>query len=133
MPRIIGIDIPDKKRMEVALTYIYGVGPAIAQRILEDTGISPDKRAKELNDQEISAITRLIQEKYPVEGDLRRQQTGNIKRLMTIGCYRGMRHKRSLPCRGQKTKNNSRTCKGAKRTVGAFKDKGARAALKAQK
>ena len=130
MPRIIGVDIPDAKRMEIALTYIHGIGRTLASRILEDTGISPDKRAKDLNDQEITAITRLIQEQYQVEGDLRRQVVANIKRLMSIGCYRGLRHKRSLPVRGQHTKNNSRTRKGSKRTVGAFKDKAARAAIK---
>jgi len=130
MPRIIGIDIPKDKRIEIALTYIYGIGKTRAGQILEETGISPDKRAKDLDDQEITSITRIIQDKYQVEGDLRRLQMGNIKRLMSIGVYRGLRHKRSLPARGQRTKTNSRTRKGPKRTIGAFKDKAARKAMK---
>ena len=131
MPRIIGIDIPKEKRIVIALTYIYGIGHTRAAQIVEDAGISPDKRAKDLNDQEVTAITHIIQETYQVEGDLRRQNTANIKRLMSIGTYRGLRHKRSLPVRGQRTKTNSRTRKGPKRTVGAFKDKAQRAAVKA--
>ncbi|MBU0570995.1 MAG: 30S ribosomal protein S13 [Candidatus Omnitrophica bacterium] len=127
MPRIIGIDIPNK-RMEIALTYVYGIGRTLANRVLEDAGVSPDKRANDLDDQEITAITQIIQEKYQVEGDLRRLQTSNIKRLMSIGTYRGIRHKRNLPVRGQRTKTNARTCKGPKRTVGAFKDKTAKKA-----
>ena len=125
MPRIIGIDIPNK-RVEIALTYVYGIGRTLANRILEDAGVSPEKRANDLDDQEISAITNIIQEKYQVEGDLRRLQASNIKRLMSIGTYRGIRHKRNLPARGQRTKTNARTSKGPKRSVGAFKDKGAK-------
>ncbi len=123
MPRIIGIDIPKEKRVEVALTYIFGIGKTRAREILERANISPDKRAKDLDDQEVTNITRIIQELYQVEGDLRRLQMGNVKRLMSIGSYRGLRHKKNLPVRGQRTRTNSRTRKGPKRTVGAFKDK----------
>ena len=131
MPRIIGIDIPMDKRIEIALTYIYGIGYTRSKEILTEAGISFDKRAKDLDDQEITAVTKIIQDRFPVEGDLRRIVSGNIKRLMSIGTYRGIRHKRSLPLRGQRTKTNARTRKGPKRTIGAFKDKGARAAVKA--
>jgi len=126
MPRIIGVDIPKEKRIEIALTYIFGIGRTRSIEILKEAGISPDKRAKDLDDQEVTAITHIIQERYQVEGDLRRLYVGNIKRLMSIGSYRGLRHKRNLPVRGQRTKTNSRTRKGPKRTVGAFKEKAAR-------
>jgi len=129
MSRIIGVDIPNEKRMEIALTYIYGIGKTRASTILHETGISPDKRAKDLTDNDITAIARVIQEKYQVEGDLRRMEVNNIKRLMIIGAYRGLRHKRNLPARGQRTKTNSRTRKGPKRTIGAFKDKAMRKAV----
>jgi small subunit ribosomal protein S13 len=131
MPRIIGIDIPKDKRIVIALTYIYGIGNTRSKQILEQTGIDVDKRAKDLDDQEVTAITQIIQDTYQVEGDLRRLHTGNIKRLMSIGSYRGLRHKRSLPVRGQRTKTNARSRKGSKKTVGAFKDKEKRAAVKA--
>jgi len=130
MPRIIGVDIPKEKRVETALTYIFGIGPSLSAAILKEAGISPDKRAKDLDDKEVTAITHIIQESYQVEGDLRRLQVSNIKRLMSIGAYRGFRHKRSLPVRGQRTKTNSRTRKGPKKTIGAFKDKAARKAVK---
>jgi len=133
MPRIIGVDIPNEKRMEVALTYLYGIGPARASRILMEAGIDPGKRAKDLTDDEITSIAKIIQNNYQVEGDLRRLTMGNIKRLMSIGSYRGLRHKKSLPARGQRTKTNARTRKGPKRTIGAFKDKAARAAVKSAK
>ncbi len=126
MPRIIGVDIPNDKRVEVGLTYLYGIGETRAKFILKETGISPDKRAKDLDDQEVLAITKIIQDTYQVEGDLRRLLTNNVKRLMSIGSYRGLRHKRSLPVRGQRTKTNARTRKGPKKTVGAFKDKAMR-------
>ena len=126
MPRIVGVDIPKEKRMEIALTYIFGIGPTTSKNILKETGISPDKRAKDLDDSEVTAITHMIQEKYQVEGDLRRSTTGDIKRLMSIGTYRGLRHRKSLPVRGQRTKTNSRTRKGPKRTIGAMRDKAAR-------
>ena len=130
MPRIIGVDIPNEKRMEIALTYIYGIGPARSNRILEEAGIDPNKRAKDLTDDEVTSIAKIIQNSYQVEGDLRRLNLGNVKRLMSISCYRGLRHKRNLPCRGQRTKTNARTRKGPKRTIGAFKDKAARSAVK---
>ncbi|MBF0252984.1 MAG: 30S ribosomal protein S13 [Candidatus Omnitrophica bacterium] len=130
MPRIIGVDIPNK-RLEIALTYIYGIGKTAAKNILQETGISPDKRANDLTDHEITEITKVMQEKYQVEGDLRRLLAANLKRLMIAGTYRGLRHKKSLPVRGQRTKTNARTRKGPKRTVGAFKDKAQRAAVKA--
>jgi len=129
MPRIIGIDIPKEKRIEIALTYIFGIGRTRSTQILEEAGISPDKRAKDLDEKEVTAITHIIQEKYQVEGDLRRLVSGNIKRLMSIGTYRGMRHKRNLPARGQRTKTNARTSKGPKKTMGVYKDKGARKAV----
>ncbi|MFA6636570.1 MAG: 30S ribosomal protein S13 [Candidatus Omnitrophota bacterium] len=131
MPRIIGVDIPKEKRIEVSLTYIYGIGPARSREILAEAEISRDKRAKDLDDHDINVITKIIQERFPVEGDLKRIITGNIKRLMGIGTYRGIRHKRSLPLRGQRTKTNARTRKGPKKTIGAFKDKAARSAVKA--
>jgi small subunit ribosomal protein S13 len=128
MPRIFGIDIPKEKRIEIALTYIYGIGRTRSNEILEEAGISPDKRANDLSEQEVSTITGIIQARYQVEGDLRRAVTGNIKRLMTAGSYRGLRHRRNLPTRGQRTRTNARTRKGPKRTVGVMKDKAARKA-----
>ncbi|MDP8298454.1 MAG: 30S ribosomal protein S13 [Candidatus Tantalella remota] len=128
MPRIIGIDIPKEKKIEIALTYIYGIGNTTAKVILKEAGIEVGKRAKDLDDQEVNTITKILQNSYQLEGDLRRLYSGNIKRLMTIGTYRGLRHKRNLPVRGQRTKTNSRTRKGPKRTIGAFKDKAARKA-----
>lgn len=121
MPRILGIDIPKEKKIEIALTYIYGIGRSRSNEILAETGVSPDKRAKDLTDQEVSIITRVIQSRYQVEGDLRRLQAGNVKRLMTIGTWRGLRHKRNLPVRGQRTRTNARTRKGPKKTIGAVK------------
>lgn len=123
MPRIVGVDIPKEKRIEIALMYIYGVGRSRANQILKEAGISPDKRAKDLDEQEVAVVTRIIQDRYRVEGDLRRLESGNIKRLMGIGAYRGIRHKRSLPVRGQRTRTNARTRKGPRKTIGAFKEK----------
>lgn len=123
MPRILGIDIPKDKQVETALTYIYGIGSALSQRILAEANIPTVKRARDLSDQEVNVITRIIQEKYPVEGDLRRSQAANIKRLIAIGAYRGLRHKKNLPVRGQRTRTNSRTRKGPKKTIGAIKGK----------
>lgn len=130
MPRIIGIEIPNEKRAEIALTYIHGIGRTRSNRILKEAGVDPDKRAKDLDDKEVSAITKIIQETVQVEGDLRRLTAANVKRLMSIGSYRGLRHKKNLPARGQRTKTNARTRKGPKRTVGAFKDKATRSAVK---
>jgi small subunit ribosomal protein S13 len=117
MARIAGVDIPDKKRGEIALTYIYGIGRSTAQSILNRAGISLDKKAGEWNDAESGAIRNLISAEFKVEGALRSEVQLSIKRLMDIGCYRGLRHRKGLPLRGQRTKNNSRTRKGKRKTV----------------
>ncbi|MCM8792225.1 MAG: 30S ribosomal protein S13 [Candidatus Omnitrophica bacterium] len=117
MPRILGVDIPKEKRIEIALTYLYGIGRSLSNRILALTNISPDKRAKELTEEEISRLTSTIQKMgIKVEGDLRREHSQNIKRLIDIGCWRGLRHKRGLPVRGQRTRTNARTRKGPRKT-----------------
>jgi len=116
MPRILGVDIPKEKRIEIALTYLYGIGRNLSNKVLKEAGISPDKRAKDLNEEEISHITNTIQKiGYKVEGDLRREISQNIKRLMDIGSWRGMRHKKGLPVRGQRTRTNARTRKGPRK------------------
>ena len=116
MPRIIGIDIPKEKRIEIALTYLYGIGRAQSNIVLKEAGISPDKRAKDLTEEEVSRITQILQKgSLRIEGDLRRDISQNIKRLMDIGAWRGMRHKKGLPVRGQRTRTNARTRKGKKR------------------
>lgn len=130
MPRILGVDIPSNKKIVVSLTYIYGIGPARAKEICATIGVSPDLRATELNDGHIAHITKLLDGTYEVEGDLRRQIAMSIRRLQSIGSYRGIRHRRSLPCRGQRTKTNARTRKGRKKTVGAIRDKAARKTAK---
>jgi small subunit ribosomal protein S13 len=117
MARISGIDLPKDKRIEIGLTYIFGIGRTSANKILKETGISPDTRVKDLNDEEEAKLREVIARDFTVEGDLRRDNALAIKRLIEIGCYRGTRHRRSLPCRGQRTKTNARTCKGPKRTV----------------
>lgn len=117
MARIEGIDLPRNKRIEVALTYIYGIGPTRAREIIAATNVNPDTRVKDLNDNEVSAMREFIAKNYKVEGDLRRQVQMSIKRLIEIGCYRGLRHRRNLPVRGQRTRTNARTCKGPKKTV----------------
>ena len=119
MARIAGVDIPREKRVEVSLTYIYGVGRSTANRILKQAEINPDTRVKDLTEQEISRIREVLEGNYVVEGDLRRELSMNIKRLMDIGTYRGLRHRRGLPVRGQRTRTNSRTRKGPRRTVGS--------------
>ena len=119
MARIAGTDLPSKKRMEYALTYIYGIGLFTSRKILDATGISYDKRVHELSEDEVAAIRNEIQANYMVEGDLRKKVAMDIKALMDLGSYRGLRHRRGLPCRGQKTKTNARTRKGKKKTVGA--------------
>ncbi len=121
MARIAGVDLPREKRVEIGLTYIYGIGRPTATLILEKAGINPDTRVKDLTEEEAGKIRKIIEEDYLVEGDLRREVSLNIKRLMEIGCYRGIRHRRGLPVRGQKTKTNARTRKGAKKTVGRKK------------
>ncbi len=133
MPRLMGIDIPDRKRIEYSLRYIYGIGPTRAKMILEKAGIDPGKRANTLTAEEIRAIIAVIQENFHVEGDLRREVSQNIRRLISIGSYRGTRHRKGLPVRGQRTKTNARTRKGGKHTVGAVRDKAARNAMKAAK
>ena len=117
MARISGVDLPSDKRIEIALTYIFGVGITSSKEILEETGINPDKRVKDLEDDEINSLRKAIEKNYKVEGDLRTEVAMNIKRLMDIGCYRGIRHRRGLPVRGQNTKNNARTRKGNRRPV----------------
>ena len=117
MARISGVDLPREKRVEIGLTYIYGIGRVKAGEILADAGVNPDTRVRDLTDDEVKAISAVIDEKHTVEGDLRREIALNIKRLQEIGCYRGIRHRKGLPVRGQKTKTNARTRKGPKRTV----------------
>ncbi len=123
MPRIAGIDIPKEKRVEIALTYIRGIGRATSNKILKNTGINPDTRAKNLSEEEVSRIAQTIQKDCRVEGDLRREISANIKRLMEIGSYRGFRHRRNLPVRGQRTQTNARTRKGPRKTVGVIRAK----------
>jgi small subunit ribosomal protein S13 len=121
MARIAGIDLPREKRVEIGLTYIFGIGRKRSIKLLQEAGINPDTRIKDLTESEISKLRELIDKNYMVEGDLRRDVSLNIKRLMEIGSYRGVRHRRGLPVRGQNTKNNARTRKGVKRTVGKGK------------
>lgn len=121
MARIAGVDLPREKRVEIGLTYIFGIGRTSAAEILHKSGVNPDTRVKDLSEDEVGAIRKVIESDYDVEGDLRRDVSMNIKRLMEIGCYRGIRHRRGLPVRGQNTKNNSRTRKGPKKTVGRKK------------
>ena len=123
MARIAGVDLPKEKRVEIGITYIYGIGRPTATKILQETGINPDTRVKNLTEDEVSKLRDYIDKNLTVEGDLRRDQSLNIKRLMEIGCYRGVRHRKGLPVRGQSTKSNARTRKGPKRTVGRAKKK----------
>jgi small subunit ribosomal protein S13 len=117
MARIAGVDLPREKRIEIGLTYIYGIGNTSASKILALTGINPDTRVKDLTEDEVSKLRDVIDREFKVEGDLRREVALNIKRLMEIGCYRGVRHRKGLPVRGQKTKTNARTCKGPRKTI----------------
>ena len=117
MARISGIDLPRDKRIEVALTYIYGIGPARAAKVLEKTGIDADTRVKDLTEEQEALLREAIEQGYTIEGDLRRETAMNIKRLNEIGCYRGLRHRRGLPVHGQRTKTNARTRKGPKKTI----------------
>ncbi|MCR5511574.1 small subunit ribosomal protein S13 [Lachnospiraceae bacterium XBB2008] len=121
MARIVGIDLPRDKRVEIGLTYIYGIGRTSSNKILEAAKVNPDTRVRELTDDEVKRISEIIEKDYMVEGDLRREVAMNIKRLQEIGCYRGIRHRKGLPVRGQKTKTNARTRKGPKRTVAGKK------------
>ena len=121
MARIAGVNLPNQKRLEIGLTYIYGIGPSTAREILAALGLSPDEKIKDLTDEEVTKLQRYIDEKYQVEGDLRRERQQAIKRLVEIGAYRGIRHRRGLPVNGQRTKTNARTRKGPKKTVGRGK------------
>jgi small subunit ribosomal protein S13 len=121
MARIAGVDLPKEKRVEIGLTYIYGIGLSSSQKILDKTGISPDVRVKDLTDDDVAKIRKEIDKEYKVEGDLRREVALNIKRLTEIGCYRGLRHRRGLPVRGQRTKTNARTRKGPRKVVSRSK------------
>ncbi|MBP8819202.1 MAG: 30S ribosomal protein S13 [Syntrophomonadaceae bacterium] len=121
MARIAGVDLPRDKRVEISLTYIFGIGRPSARKILAEAGINPDTRVKDLTEDEAAKLREIIEKQYTVEGDLRRQTSMDIKRLMDLGCYKGIRHRRGLPVRGQKTKTNARTRKGPKRTVSGKK------------
>lgn len=121
MARIAGVDIPREKRVEISLCYIYGIGLTTSQKILEKTRVNPDTRVRDLSEEEVNRLREVIDREYKVEGDLRREVNENIKRLIEIGCYRGMRHRRNLPVRGQRTRTNARTRRGPKRTVAGKK------------
>jgi len=123
MARIAGVDLPRDKRVEVGLTYIFGIGPSLSRRILRTTGVSPDTRVRDLTEEEVSRLRETIDRDYKVEGDLQREIQMNIKRLIDIGSYRGLRHRRGMPVRGQRTQTNARTRKGPKRTVGVRRKK----------
>ena len=123
MARISGIDLPKEKRVEIGLTYIYGIGLPSSQKILEKAGVNPDTRVKDLTDDQVNDIRKIIDAEFKVEGDLRREVALNIKRLTEIGCYRGLRHRRGLPVRGQRTKTNARTRKGPRKVVSKSKSK----------
>lgn len=123
MARIAGVDLPREKRVEIGLTYIFGIGLPTAHKILAKTGVNPDTRIRDLSEEEVSSLREVIDKEIKVEGDLRREVSLNIKRLMEIGCYRGIRHRRGLPVRGQRTKTNARTRKGPIKTVGARRKK----------
>lgn len=119
MARITGVDLPREKRVEIGLTYIYGIGRTTAKQILESTGIEPDTRVRDLTEEEVSKLREYIDKNLMVEGDLRRDHSQDVKRLMEIGCYRGLRHRKGLPVRGQRTHTNARTRKGPRRQIGA--------------
>jgi small subunit ribosomal protein S13 len=121
VPRILGVDLPREKRVEVGLTYIYGIGLSRAKKICAETGVNPDTRVRDLTEEEVVKLRDNIDANYLVEGDLRRETSQNIKRLMEIGCYRGLRHRKGLPVRGQRTHTNARTRKGPRRQIGAKK------------
>ena len=130
MPRIIGVDIPKEKRIDIALTYIYGIGRTLAAKVLKAANIDLAKRAKDLTEEEVARLSSILQKDYKVEGDLRREISANIKRLIDIGSYRGLRHRRGLPVRGQRTKTNARTRKGPRKTVGVIRQKAERSVTK---
>jgi small subunit ribosomal protein S13 len=124
MARLAGVDLPRDKRMEIALTYIFGIGRTRSMELLTATGISPDLRSKDLSDEDVARLREYIEENYKVEGDLRREVAADIRRKVEIGCYEGLRHRRNLPVRGQRTKTNARTRKGPKKTVAGKKKAG---------
>jgi small subunit ribosomal protein S13 len=128
MPRLLGVDIPGNKRIEIALRYLHGIGPHRARLIVKEAGLDPAKKADDLSPDELRAVLGVIQTQFRIEGDLRREVSQNIRRLIGIGSYRGLRHRRGLPVRGQRTSTNARTRKGPRRTVGAVRGKEARAA-----
>ncbi|HIR01402.1 MAG TPA: 30S ribosomal protein S13 [Candidatus Aveggerthella stercoripullorum] len=121
MARLVGVDLPRDKRIEVGLTYIYGIGPTTAKKIIAETGVNPDVRVKDLTEEDLGKLRDYIQENLKVEGDLHREVSQNVKRLMEIGCYRGLRHRRGLPVRGQRTHTNARTRKGPRKQIGGKK------------
>jgi small subunit ribosomal protein S13 len=121
MPRILGVDIPNDKRAVISLQYIYGIGPYLAQQLCERTGISPDRRARDMTEDDLAKLANLLDNEYVVEGQLRRQVQQNIARLRDIGCYRGLRHRKGLPVNGQRTRTNARTRKGPRKTVAGKK------------
>ena len=121
MPRILGVDIPNDKRAEISLRYIYGIGPFLAKKLCKQASVDPNKRARDLNEDEVAKLTGLLDNEYTVEGQLRRQVQQNIARLRDIGCYRGMRHRKGLPVHGQRTRTNARTRKGPRKTVAGKK------------
>ena len=133
MPRVLGVDIPGRKKLEYSLRYIYGVGPTLSKNICKKSDLDPNMKADDLNDSDIQRLVSVLQNDYRIEGDLRREISANIRRLISIGSYRGRRHRAGLPVRGQRTKTNARTRKGAKRTVGVIRGKEARSAVKASK
>ena len=133
MPRVLGIDIPGRKKLAYSLRYIYGVGPTVSLEICQKAKLDPSMKADDLKDDDIQRLVGVLQNDYRIEGDLRREISSNIRRLISIGSYRGRRHRSGLPVRGQRTKTNARTRKGAKRTVGIVRGKEARSAVKANK
>jgi len=132
MPRVLGVDIPNDKRIDISLTYIYGIGRSRALVVCQRAQIEPSRRAQDLAEADLGAIVKVLQDSFTVEGDLRRQVAQNIRRLTAIGTYRGLRHRRGLPVRGQRTKTNARTRKGAKKTVGAIRDRTTRKLARSQ-
>ena len=130
MPRLLGVDIPGGKKLEYSIRYIHGIGPTRSKEIIAKAGLDPQKKTDDLTPDELRSLLEVIQSGYRVEGDLRRETTQNIRRLISIGSYRGLRHRRGLPVRGQRTSTNARTRKGPRRTVGAIRNKEARAAMK---
>ncbi len=130
MPRLLGVDVPGQKKIEYALRYVYGIGPARAKEVVARAKVDPNKKTDDLSAEELNSILGVLQTAFRIEGDLRREVSQNIRRLVTIGSYRGMRHRRGLPVRGQRTSTNARTRKGPRRTVGAIRNKAARAEMR---